>query len=128
MGMTCEQFWEQDCMLVVPYRKAYQIQQEQENRLAWLQGMYIYEALCDVAPVLHAFAKHGTTVRPYPDKPYEFESARKKTKEETNRQKMAKTANYLNTLAARFHQSFENKKMQGSAKPATAIQSPPGKE
>ena len=35
-----------------------------------MQGMYIYEALCDVSPVLHAFAKAGTKPRPYPEKPY----------------------------------------------------------
>lgn len=110
MGMTYEQFWEQDCQLVVPYRKAYQLRQEQENRFAWLQGMYIYESLCDVSPVLHAFAKSGTTARPYPDKPYEFQAAKKQTKEETNKQKMEQTADYLHNLAARFHQTFENKK------------------
>ena len=116
MGMTYEQFWEMDCRLVVPYRKAYQLRQEQENRFAWLQGMYIYEALCDVAPVLHAFAKSGTTVRPYPEKPYEFEPARKQTKEDTNKQKMEKTANYMNDLAARFHQTFANRKQKDPSK------------
>ena len=112
MGMTCEQFWDQDCQLVVPYRRAYRIRQEQENRFAWLQGMYIYEALCDVAPVLHAFAKQGTKVRPYSEKPYAFEEKRKKTKAETNRNKMENTARYMTELAARFHQTFARKSKQ----------------
>ena len=35
----------------------------------WLQGLYIYEALCDVSPVLHAFAKRGTKPREYLHEP-----------------------------------------------------------
>ena len=104
--------------MVVPYRKAYRIRQENENRFAWLQGMYIYEALCDVSPILHAFAKPGATAKPYPDKPYEFQAEKKQTKEETNKEKMRQTADYLNNLAARFHQSFANKNRDN----------PPGKE
>ena len=66
--------------------------------------MYIYEAICDVSPILHAFAKSGTRPRPYPEKPYEYE--KKKPREETNADRMAKTANYLNELASRFNRSF----------------------
>lgn len=109
MGMTYEQFWEQDCSLVIPYRKAYRIKMEQQNRFAWLQGMYIYEALCDVSPVLHAFAKSGTTVRPYPDKPYEFETAKKKTEAEKNEQKKQNAIAYMEQMTARFNQSFKRR-------------------
>lgn len=111
MGMTGAQFWEQDCTLVRAYRKAFQIKQERENYLAWLNGMYIYEALCDVSPVLHAFAKSGTRPRPYPEKPYEF--AEKKPKQETNLEKQNKTANYLNELASRFNRTFAAAKAEG---------------
>lgn len=31
----------------------------------WLQGAYIYDALCRVSPILHAFAKKGTKPTPY---------------------------------------------------------------
>lgn len=110
MGMTGEQFWEQDCLLVIPYRKAYRIRIEQENRFAWLQGMYIYEALCDVSPVLHAFAKSGTTVRPYPDKPYEFAPAKKPTEAEKNAQKMQNAVDFMERMTARFNQSFNRRR------------------
>lgn len=33
-------------------------------------GMYIYEAMCDVSPVLHAFARKGTKPIPYRTEPY----------------------------------------------------------
>ena len=33
-------------------------------------GLYVYEALCDVSPVLHAFAKKSTKPRPFRTEPY----------------------------------------------------------
>ena len=77
--MTYEQFWEMDCELVKYYRKAAKIK---------LQGAYFYEALADVSPILHAFAKKGTKPIPYRDSPYQvgesYNSAEKKVKEQKN--------------------------------------------
>lgn len=68
--MTYDQYWNDDCRLTEYYRKADELKSDRRNQEIWLQGMYIYEALCDVSPVLHAFAKAGTKPRPYPEKPY----------------------------------------------------------
>lgn len=68
--MTYDQYWNDDCELVVYYRKANELKNARKNQELWLQGMYIYEALCCVSPVLHAFAKRGTKPHPYRDKPY----------------------------------------------------------
>lgn len=107
MGMTYELFWDEDCMLVRDYRKAFKIRQEQMNYAAWLQGMYFYEALCDVSPVLHAFAKNGTRVRPYSDKPYEFKPA--KPDEDDRKREMKRGIHAMESIAARFNQSFARK-------------------
>lgn len=40
-----------------------------ENRNLWLQGLYIYHALVDVSPILHAFAKNGTSPIEYLKEP-----------------------------------------------------------
>ena len=72
IGMSYEQFWEQDCDLVKYYRKAAQIRQDLKNQEAWLQGAYIYEALIDASPVLRSFVKKGTKPIPYRDSPYEL--------------------------------------------------------
>ena len=109
MGMTYEQFWEQDCQLVVPYREAWKLRQENENRQAWLNGLYLYEALVDVSPVLRAFAKPGTKAQPYPDKPFDFESARKKKKAERNEQKMQNAVNFMHKLASIFNRQNKEK-------------------
>lgn len=90
IGMTYEQFWNMDCTLVRHYNKAAQIRREMKNQELWLQGMYVYEALCDVAPIFHAFAKKGTKPVPFRSEPYELgvgvkevaEKPAKKSKEE----------------------------------------------
>lgn len=86
MGMTYEQFWYKDCKLVEYYRKADEIRAERKNQELWLQGMYIYDALCRVSPILHAFAKNGTRPEDYPDKPYPI-SERKAEQERMEREK-----------------------------------------
>lgn len=76
MGMTAEGFWEQDPSLCVAYRKAYEQRVEREREMmnysAWLQGRYIYDALCAVHPIYHTFAKRGTKAAPYHEKPIKF--------------------------------------------------------
>lgn len=70
IGMTADEFWNQDCTLTKYYRKAHAMQLDRKNEELWLQGMYIYEALCDASPLLHAFAKQGTKPLPYPNEPF----------------------------------------------------------
>lgn len=80
IGMSYDEFWYGDCWVASYYRKAWKLKKEQENEKLWLQGVYIYEALLDVAPILHAFAKKGTKPLPFPDKPYDF--TKRKTEKE----------------------------------------------
>ena len=92
IGMSCEQYWDADCQLVKYYRKAYEIKKKLKNEELWLQGAYIYDALCAVAPILHAFAKKGTKPLPYLTKPYSLTIEKqseedKKQQEKLNRQK-----------------------------------------
>lgn len=74
MGMSYREYWEEDCALVIAYRKAERLKMENFNQQAWLQGLYFYHALSDVAPILHAFANRGTTARPYPDKAFALDN------------------------------------------------------
>lgn len=82
MGMTYEQFWRQDCSLVIAYRKAYKIRQEEVNRSAWLQGLYVYKALQSSPVVVQGFMKQGATVEPYPNKPINFDDFKPKTEQQ----------------------------------------------
>lgn len=69
IGMSYQQYWEEDPTIAKYYLKAYKIQEERTEWMLWKLGVYGYEALCDVSPVLHAFAKKGTKPLPFADKP-----------------------------------------------------------
>lgn len=86
IGMTYEQFWYGDPWLAKYYRQAHELKVERKNQELWLQGLYVYEAICDVAPILHAMAKKGTKARPYPEQPYAItEKQRRREAEEKER-------------------------------------------
>lgn len=76
IGMTYKEFWEEDPTMAKDYLKAFDMKQKREIRNKeweiWKQGMYVYEALIDVSPILHAFSKAKKPL-PYPEKPYGLE-------------------------------------------------------
>lgn len=86
IGMSYEQFWKDDLEIAQYYLKAYKLKIEREQKIQewrmWKQGVYVYEALCDVSPILHAFSKKGTKPLPYPTKPYGFDNQEEKTEEQ----------------------------------------------
>jgi len=89
MGCSYDDFWYNDTDIAKQYLKAHEIKRRQENERLWLQGYYFYVALCDVAPVLNAFAKKGTKVQPYPNEPFALtmeEIAERREQEEQERQ------------------------------------------
>ncbi len=86
IGMTYDEFWNGDCELPIYYRKAEELKNKKKNQELWLQGLYFYEALCDVAPVLHAFAKKGTKPIPYSKEPYALTEQEHKERKERDRQ------------------------------------------
>lgn len=87
MGMTYEQFWKEDVTMTKAYLKAYKMRQDIKEWNIWKQGMYIYEALCDVSPVLHAFSKKGTKPLPYSKTPYGYEEYEQKIKQKEEKNK-----------------------------------------
>ena len=108
IGMTAEQFWEGDCTLVKYYRKAEELRTEKRNQELWLQGMYIYEAICDVSPILHAFAKKGAKPHPYPSKPYAIsEKQIKQEREEKERKLAEKGKRFMNALMQSNNKRFK---------------------
>ncbi len=75
------------------YRKKKLLQAKQKNEELWMQGVYVYEAICRVSPILHAFAKAGTKPLPYLDKPIDIygvdsEIANKEEDEEKRQQQI----------------------------------------
>ena len=107
--MTPEQYWDGDPSLPKYYRKAYELQRKRKNEDLWLQGMYIYEALCDVSPIMNAFAKKGTKPHPYTDRPYSItrdeREEEQKLKEQRDREKAKQ---YMLGKMARINKVFES--------------------
>ena len=109
IGMTPEQYWDGDPSLPRYYRKAYELQRKRKNEDLWLQGMYIYEALCDVAPIMNGFAKKGTKPHPYTDRPYSI--TREDRVEERKRQELKdreKAKQYMLGKMAKINKMFNS--------------------
>ena len=69
IGMTYDQYWHEDVDLVVYYRKAEKHRRNKQNTEAWLQGMYIYDAIGTV--IYNAFGrKRGQQAQSYVSQPY----------------------------------------------------------
>ena len=108
IGMTYEQYWEGDCTLTIYYRKAEELRNKKRNEELWLQGAYIYEALIDVAPILHSFAKKGTKPTPYTTTPYPITSKDLKRIEEEKERKIAeKGKRNMEALMATLNKRFK---------------------
>ena len=109
IGMTPEQFWDGDPSLPKYYRKAHELQRKRRNEDMWLQGMYFYEALCDVSPVMNAFAKKGTKPHPYTDRPYSITrddvAEDRKLREQREREKAKQ---YMLSKMAKINKMFES--------------------
>lgn len=111
MGMTYDQYWNQDCELVKYYRKAQEIRNQQRNQDLWLQGMYIYDAILCASPILRSFAKKGTKPNPYPSKPYVTTEKERRAEEEAKQKAiMEKGKRLMQALVlAGQEKSAENK-------------------
>ena len=82
IGMSSAEYWSGDPSLVQYFRKAYRIKQEEINNNAWLQGMYIYDAVSTALHnALRGFGKQKPPAKDYAKQPYEFRDKVKTEKE-----------------------------------------------
>ena len=115
IGMTYDEFWNQDVRLVETYRKAAELRDKRRNQELWLQGMYIYEALCDASPLFRFSMKKGTIKpEPYVKEPYPITAAEAREREE--REARAKEER-LKAEFALFAEQMRRKQMPSEAQP-----------
>ena len=94
IGMTYEQFWFGDVSMTKAYQEAFNITQKRKaietKWTIWEQGLYIYEAFCDVSPILRPFSK-ATKPLQYSKEPYDidkyYDEYYKKEKDEEEEEK-----------------------------------------
>lgn len=108
--MTAEQYWDGDCNLVIYYREADELRKQRENEAAWLQGMYIYDAISRLSPILRAFSKKGTKAKPYMEEPYPINAKQiENKKEEKEKATSDKGMAYMQSFMARFNKQMTEK-------------------
>lgn len=114
-GMTYKEFWEEDPTMAKQYLDAFKMKQKNEIRNKeweiWKQGMYVYEALIDVSPILHAFSKAKKPL-PYPERPYglkddDDEEKDKITKEQEQENERLKATVFFNNWARATKKHFK---------------------
>lgn len=82
IGMTYDEFYNQDVCMVKAYRRAAELRDKRHNHEAWLQGMYFYEALCDASPLFRFSMKKGSIKpEPYVNEPYPITAAEVRERE-----------------------------------------------
>lgn len=87
IGMSPGQYWDEDNTLTKYYRKAHELKRQRLNQALWMMGLYVYEAVSDVSPILHDFAKKGTKARPYVSEPFPLTSREVREREEREERK-----------------------------------------
>lgn len=75
MGMTYAQYWYGDPQMVRAFYEAYKLKRQHENEIAWLHGLYNFEALS--IALSNAFSEKGKQPENYPSKPHDFDGKEK---------------------------------------------------
>lgn len=91
IGMTYDQFWNQNCELVKAYRKAKKLQKDETNFLLWLRSRYEYETLIRVAPIYGGKQPQEFMQEPFPltlKEAKESEARERKRRYEQSRDRM----------------------------------------
>ncbi len=114
-GMSYNDFWYGSAFMVTFYREANKLKLKQQDENNWMIGMYVYEAILDCSPILHAFSKKGTKPLPYAEKPYLFNklNTQEETKEQEEQKKENERLKFIIQMNNWFHatnKQFENKK------------------
>lgn len=94
MGMSYEQFWNDNPKLAYYYRKAHEIKLQQSNEQMWLQGMYMAYAINST--VGNMFKKKSQKPNEYPSEPLPI------TQEQIEEKKRKEAIRKQEEIKARF--------------------------
>ena len=99
LGLSCGDFWDGDCQLARYYREAAALRRERDSQQAWLQGLYIYHALLDAAPVYNPLSKRRKAY-PYLEAPIPLtEAGGRRAEASENQKKLAAGREAMRLLA-----------------------------
>lgn len=86
IGMTYDEFWNQDVSLARVYLKADEMRRRRQNEALWLQGLYMRDALC--CTVVNMFSGSTAQKFEYPADPYPITKLQIQEQEEQKRRQM----------------------------------------
>jgi hypothetical protein len=108
IGMSYDEFWFGKPERARYYRKACELKKKQLNEQLWLQGMYFFEAMCDVAPVLVTMPKKDAKIQPYSTEPYALTVKEQEERERReNERKQKKLLERFNAMATLVNHKFK---------------------
>ena len=96
MGMTYEQFWDEPPRIATSYQKAYKLKLESQNELAWLIGLYVYDAVAVV--VSNALSRKGAKPKNYLERPMDIFPLTEKEKKHREREEYEKMDRQLQAI------------------------------
>ena len=111
-GMSYNDFWYGPAFMTTFYKDANKLKIRQQDENNWMIGMYVYEAILDCSPVLHAFSKKGTKPLPYADKPFLMDKLNEKdeiNEEQEQENERLKFMIKMNNWFRATKKQFENK-------------------
>ena len=104
MGMTYDQFWNEDVELVKFYREAFQLKQQLKEQDLWLQGAYFCEAI-------NSCFSDPKKPKSYPAEPFGYlgkrKSKQKKIEQEQQSDNKAKAV--MEMFMVNINKKFEKK-------------------
>lgn len=110
IGMSPAEYWDGDPSLVKAYREAYKTKLKIQNQLLWLQGRYVYDAICQASPIYNAFAKKGTKPIPYTKEPYPLATNPREEKESAEKQAYEQNKAYMEAFAMTFNKKYKEER------------------
>lgn len=112
-GMSYEDYWDGPAEMVKYYRDKLKKQRDYDNFQAWLQGLYVYEGILNLSPVLKPFVKNPEVI-PYRDKPIPL--TKKEIDEMLHKEQEARLKagrEKFEQMAAVYNKKFKNQKKGG---------------
>ena len=103
IGMSSAEYWDGDNSLPRAYRKAFKLRQENQNYEAWLNGLYVYDAV--ISAMSHMSSKKSDHQN-YAEKPYDFTPRRIEEKVE---EAQAQAEVWLKSWVSATQKMFEKK-------------------
>ena len=107
IGMSSSEYWDGDSSLPRYFRRAFKMKQERDNELAWLNGLYVYDALMSS---LSNFDQNKNNRKTYAKKPYSFDKEElKKENDDKVKEAQAQAEVWMKSWASATKKMFEHK-------------------